>query len=178
MADNKYAPVSAATRPQFEERLREVLSHPTETTSHWDVPTKFVTKRDVIVYIGGQPGANDTPFDVVESLVEALVERGLARSARACDKDGVLACVARCCIEGSIGCFVLDDVEPTMDVVFGDATGGAVISVAPNAIEPLADQLDDIDVPYMALGQVGADRIIASGEPDNMTYVDLGLDEL
>lgn len=178
MADNKFAPVSAATRPQFEQRLREVLAKPVDATALWDIPTKFVDKRDLIVYIGGAPGSDETPFEVVESVVEALVERGLAKSARRCDADGILACVARCCVEGSIGCFVLDDAEPTLDTIFCDTSNGVVVSVSQSAIEPLADQLDDIEVPYTALGQVGADRIIASGEPDNMTYVDLALNEL
>lgn len=179
MADKRHTPPSAESRPQFEARLRELLQEaPATTATPWDAPTGFMNKRDLIVYIGGEPGSSDIPDSVITSVVEAVDERGFVQSARLCGSDSVVVAVGRSCVEGSIGCFVLDDEVPSLDTTFTPANGGAIITVAPEHIDELADQLDDIDVPYTALGQVGGNHIIASGEPDNMTYIDLSLNEL
>lgn len=179
MSDKNHSPLSSELRPQFEARLRELLAAaPASSATPWDAPTGFMNKRDLIVYIGGQPGASDIPDTVVASVVEAVDDRGFVQSARLCGSDSVLVAVARSCVEGNIGCFVLDDEVPSMESVFMPANGGAIITVAPEFIDELADQLDDIDVPYTALGQVGGSHIIASGEPDNMTYIDLSLEAL
>lgn len=178
MAAKKFGIVSAETRPQFEAKLRELLAEGASTKTPWDAPTEFMNKRDLIVYVGGLPGTSDVPGEVVTSVVAALDERGLVQSARPCASDSVVVAVARCCVDGNIGCFILDDEVPTLESVFKSAPNGAVITVNPEHIEDLADQLDDVEVPYTALGQVGGSHIIASGEPDNMTYIDLSLADL
>lgn len=178
MADNRFVPVSAESRPQFEARLRELLAQPVSVDTPWDAPTAFMNKRDLIVYVGGQPGDSDVPFDVVVSVIEGADERGYVQSARPCMSDSVVTAVARCAVEGSIGCFILDDEVPSLDTTFVPAEGGAIVTVMPEHIDDFADQLDDVDVPYTALGQVGGSHIIASGEPDNLTYIDLSLNEL
>lgn len=178
MARKKLSTVSAETRPQFEAKLRELLATPSSHETPWDAPTEFMNKRDMILYVGGLPGTEDIEAEVVTSVIEAVDNRGFVQSARPCGDDSVIVAIARCCIEGNIGCFVLDDEVPSLDGTFVAAKGGAIITVSPEYVGELADQLDDIDVPYTALGQVGGDRIIASGEPDNMTYIDLGLSEL
>lgn len=176
MAQKKFSIASAETRPQFEAKLCELFEvSNAKVKTPWDAPTGFINKRDLIVYIGGQPGSSDVPGEVVDSCVEALDERGFVESARPCGSDSVLIAVAHCCAEGGIGCFILDDEVPTLENVFVGAQGGVIITVHPEHIDDVADMLDDVDVPYTALGQVGGDRIIASGEPDNVTYIDLSL---
>lgn len=170
--------VSAEARPQFEAKLKELVADAYKVETPWNAPTGFMNKRDLIVYVGGEPGSNEVPERVVASVIETVDERGLIQSARPCGKDSVIVAVARCCEEGGIGCFVLDDEVPSFDTTFMSAEGGAIITVCAEDIDELADQLDDVDVPYTALGQVGGDRIIASGEPDNMTYIDLALTDL
>lgn len=170
--------VSAESRPQFEAKLKELINSESKVKTPWDAPTGFMNKRDLIVYVGGQPGDSDVPAEVVTSVIEAVDERGLVQSARPCGEDSVLVAVARSCVEGGIGCFILDDEVPSLETTFVGAQGGAIITVAPDYIDEVADQFDDVDVPYTALGQVGGDRIIASGEPDNMTYIDLALADL
>lgn len=179
MTGKKVEIASAQTRPQFEAKLRELLAQepPVEKTP-WDAPTEFMNKRDLIVYVGGQPGMKEIPLPVIISSIEGADERGFVQSARLCGGEAVLVAVARCCIEGAIGCFVLDDEVPSLDGTFVATTNGAIVTVPQEHIDDFADQLDDIDVPYTALGQVGGDRIIASGEPNNVTYIDLGLSEL
>lgn len=179
MARKQFEVVSAQTRPQFEAKLRELLvSGNAKVATPWDAPTGFVSEHDLIVYIGGQPGASDVPEEVIVSCIETIDERGYVESARPCGAESVLVAVARCCVEGSIGCFVLDDEVPSLETTFASANGGAIISVQAEHIDDVADMLDDVDVPYTALGQVGGDRIIASGEPDNVTYIDLALSDL
>lgn len=178
MSKSQIKIMSAQTRPQFEDRLRELVAVAYKVKTPWDAPTGFMNKRDLIVYVGGLPGESDVPDEVVVSCVEALDERGYVQSARPCGTDSVIVAIARCCEEGGIGCFVLDDEVPSLEDTFVSANGGAIITVSPEHIDDVADQLDDVDVPYTALGQVGGDRIIASGEPDNKTYIDLGLNEL
>ena len=56
--------------------------------------------------------------------------------------------------------------------------GCVLVSLPCDRVEQLADALDDVDVPYAALGQVGGDHIIVAGVPSNETYVDLALSEL
>lgn len=178
MSGNPFTPQSSPSRPQFEERLRELLAQPGSHETPWDAPTAFINKRDIIVYIGGVPGDSDVSDEVVSSVIEAVDERGFVQSARPCGSDSVVVAVARCCVEGSIGCFILDDEVPSFETTFTPANGGAIITVSPEHLNDFADQLDDIEVPYTALGQVGGSHIIASGEPDNVTYVDLPLTDL
>lgn len=178
MSRNQVKIESAQARLQFEAKLRELASVAYNIKTPWDAPTGFMNKRDLIVYVGGLPGDSDIPDEVITSCVEALDERGYVQSARLCGPDSVIVAIARSCEEGGIGCFVLDDETPSLENTFVSAQGGAIISVSPEHIDDVADQLDDVDVPYTALGQVGGDRIIASGEPDNLTYIDLALADL
>lgn len=178
MARSKIKLVSAESRPQFEAKLRELLAVPASHETPWDAPTGFMNKRDLIVYVGGMPGASEVEEDVIVSCVKSLDDRGFIQTARLCGADGIVTAVGRCCVDGNIGCFILDDEVPSMETTFTPAEGGALIAVSPEDIDEVADQLDDVDIPYTALGQVGGDRIIASGEPDNMTYIDLPLADL
>lgn len=176
MGDERRVTDSTNERVQFEGRLKEALGKPEPQSYDWGVTASFVEPRDIIVLVGYE--AEDEQ-DVVDSVLRAGIARGLIRSARSCGEDGAAPCVARCCKDGGIGCYVIESSDtPSLDEAFSPLVGCVVISVAPKHVETLADLFDDVDVPYIALGQVGGDRITFCAAPDDKTYVDLALDEL
>lgn len=167
---------SADERAQFERRLKDYMRKPESRSDDWGVTRGFVDRHDIIVLVGYEA---DDEQAVVDSVLRAGVARGLIRSVRSCGEGGAATCVGRCCKEGGVGCYVLESAEtPSLEEAFKPLDGCAIISVSPKHVEALADLFDDVDVPYIALGQVGGDRVIFCGAPDDKTYVDLAVDEL
>ena len=168
-------------RPMFETRLREELARPetvAEGNRAWDVPAGFQREHDIIVLVGRVAEGDAASSKVTDSVVDAASSEGLLRSARRCGDDGVATCVARCCKDGGLGCFVMEERESlTLDECFAAVPGRVVVSVAPARAQALADMLDDVEVPYAALGQVGGDRLVLA-DTDDKTLVDLPLSEL
>lgn len=165
-------------RSQYEGRLHEELACPDDTRA-FDAPTSFVDEHDIIVLVGnlGEDGDEDAP-EVVDSVVRAAIGKGVVKSARACGKGGIAACVARCCKEGGIGCFIIGEQDAVIfEESFAEVPGRVVVSVASRDVEDFADMLDDVDASYVALGQVGGDRIVLAGM-DVAVRVDLPVSAL
>lgn len=173
----------AAEYPELAARMVKALSQADEAETPWPVSTSFVASHDIVAIIGNLPGSDEdsdeTSSEVIDSVIDAAVSRGLIHSAREVGEDGLAIAVARCCRGGSIGCYIaVDDHEIRPEDAEVALAGCVLVSLPCDRVEQLADALDDVDVPYAALGQVGGDHIIVAGVPSNETYVDLALSEL
>lgn len=168
-------------------RVQACLEQPESPRLTWNISTHFIADHDIVALIGFVPddltdsavSEGDASTEVVSSVISALIERGLLHSARDCDASGLATCIARCCVEGSLGCFIaLDDQDINPNNAFAEVPGCVVVSFSADQVEDVADVLDDVDLSYSALGQIGGDRIIVSGMPSNRTYIDFTLSEL
>lgn len=182
MGDEKREATVATSedRSLFERRLREELAKPEGPAGDWHVPAGFVDRHDIIVLVGNTGDERDdcVPDEVVDSVVRAAAKDGLVKSARRCGEGGVATCVARCCKAGGLGCYVMGERETlSVEGCFEQMPGRVVVSASARRVQALADMLDDVDVPYAALGQVGGSRVTLAGT-DNEPLIDLELAEL
>jgi phosphoribosylformylglycinamidine synthase len=88
-------------------------------------------------------------------VVREAVRSGLVASAHDVSEGGLAVAVAECCIAGRLGARV------ELPDAFGEGPGGVVVSGPPGAIRQLEGMAADAG--FLRLGEVGGDRLVASG---------------
>jgi phosphoribosylformylglycinamidine synthase II len=87
--------------------------------------------------------------------VREAVRAGLVSSAHDVSEGGLAVALAECCIAGGLGARV------ELPDLFGEGPGGVVVSAPLASIDKLSETLSEHG--FMRLGEVGGDRLAASG---------------
>ena len=93
-----------------------------------------------------------------QAVRDTVREGGLA-SVHDMAEGGFLVAVAECCIAGGLGA-TLDMGGADLELLFGEAPGGFVVSGPQEAIDRLTER-----VPLDVFGTVGGDGLVVEGEP-------------
>ena len=92
-------------------------------------------------------------------LLATLAERGLVASAHDVSDGGLAVAAAECAMQGGLGAsIVLDSAVRTSALLFGESTGRALISFAPDDEAAVRALAREKGVPFSASGWVGGDR--------------------
>jgi phosphoribosylformylglycinamidine synthase len=92
-------------------------------------------------------------------LLATLAERGLVSSAHDISDGGLAVAAAECAMQSGLGgSIVLDSAVRTSALLFGESTGRALISFAPDDETAVRALAREKGVPFSASGWVGGDR--------------------
>jgi len=95
-----------------------------------------------------------------QEAVRALIARGLLKSAHDCSDGGVGVALCESAIIGAIGFDIaLDDGLPGAISLFSESQSRFVVSCAEADVDRVIDALEDADLPFSVLGDVGGDRL-------------------
>jgi phosphoribosylformylglycinamidine synthase len=104
-------------------------------------------------------------------LLATLAEEGRLASAHDVSDGGLAVALAECAMEGNLGAAIeLDSGLRLSSLLFGETTGRAVISFAPEAESAIRAAADSSRVPFSIIGRVGGDRLSISVR--NRTLID------
>ncbi|MBI2886760.1 MAG: phosphoribosylformylglycinamidine synthase subunit PurL [Chloroflexi bacterium] len=101
----------------------------------------------------------------LEARVQQLCLEGIrqswVRSAHDCSDGGLAVALAECCIAGGLGFTASALPQPGRAdaLLFGEAQSRIVVSVAPEHALALEERAQTLNVPLIALGAVGGDRL-------------------
>ncbi len=112
----------------------------------------------------GLPAIDVDAVLAAQAAVRDAVRSGALSSAHDIAEGGFAAAVAECCLEGGLGATLRIDVDANDHVealLFGEASGGFVVSGSEDALRALGES----GVPVDVLGEVGGDVLtIAAGD--------------
>ena len=95
-----------------------------------------------------------------QEAIRALIARGLLKSAHDCSDGGVGVAACESAIIGAIGFdMALDDGLPGAISLFSESQSRFVVSCAEADVDRVIDALEDADLPFSVLGDVGGDRL-------------------
>jgi len=116
---------------------------------------------------GKSAGPIDVDLEAEAALVDTLVagaEAGVLKSAHDCSDGGLAVALAESAMAGAVGVDVeLGDVQRLDATLFGEACGGAVVSVEPEDAARLVGFAARFDLRAARIGVVGGDRIVVRG---------------
>jgi phosphoribosylformylglycinamidine synthase len=97
-------------------------------------------------------------------LLATLAEKGLLASAHDVSDGGLAVALAECAMQGGVGATIaLDGAARSTALLFGESTGRAVISFAPEHEAAVRALAGEKNVPFSAAGWVGGDRLRIDG---------------
>jgi phosphoribosylformylglycinamidine synthase len=97
-------------------------------------------------------------------LLATLAEKGLLSSAHDVSDGGLAVALAECAMQGGVGATIaLDGAARSTALLFGESTGRAVVSFAPENEAAVRDLAKAKGVPFSAAGWVGGDRLRIDG---------------
>ncbi len=105
---------------------------------------------------------------LVRCTREAITD-GVLASAHDCAEGGIAVALAECCVAGSRGCEVALPAhgDARLDVIlFGEAIGRIIASLAPAGLPTLVHIARRLSVPHQVIGTVGGDRLRIGGDLD------------
>ena len=97
-------------------------------------------------------------------VVREAVRSGLVASAHDVSDGGLAVALAECCIAGGLGAWVKLEGE---HMLFGEGPGGVIVSGPSEALDELAETAAEGG--FMWLGQVGGERLVASGSAASLS---------
>jgi phosphoribosylformylglycinamidine synthase II len=109
-----------------------------------------------------------------QAAVRAAVRAGALSSAHDIAEGGLAVALAECCLEGGIGAEVELSSPASTVALFGEGSGGFLLSAAPDALDAL-DALER-DVSVRRIGTVGGERLAIQDQAQ--TSIALSLAEL
>lgn len=112
----------------------------------------------------------------VQKAALALIQSGLAVSAHDCAEGGLAVALAECCIAGRIGAEValMENLRPS-SILFGETQSRIIITIPKDKLDAVLQQLNNWQVPFKVLGNVGGDMLSITGSG---WKVNLGLQEI
>jgi phosphoribosylformylglycinamidine synthase len=125
--------------------------------------------KTVYGLVRGVPPALDLSAELaLQSLLVALADERLLRSAHDCSDGGIAVTLAECCFEtNGIGAEVTLDViaaarDPGLNgaaALFGESASRAVVSVRPDQVTAVLDRAARLHVPARVVGETGGNRL-------------------
>jgi len=149
-------------------------------------PSGFVAEGDVVLLMGGaSPVLDGSEYQkrwfgrvegrvpdvdleaeaVLQGVLRQAVADGMVRSAHDCSDGGPAVALAECCLRGNVGArLILDELlersAGRSDIaLFGETPTLVVVSAASTASGAFQKLCEGADVPCVALGTVGGDRL-------------------
>ncbi|MCL2526705.1 MAG: AIR synthase related protein, partial [Coriobacteriia bacterium] len=148
----------------------------------------FKTEGDTIILMGetfAEIGGSEylkTQFDLVagqipmldlelegrtQKALRELIAAGLINSAHDCSDGGVAVALIESAAQGGFGFEVaLDDELPAALSLFSESQSRVLISTSPEKVDAVLDALQQADVPFSVLGDVGGDRAVIKDKID------------
>ena len=130
----------------------------------------------------GLPAVDIAAAASAQALVRDAVRAGTLASAHDIADGGLAVALAECCLAGELGAEVdltslgahADDVNA---VLFGEGSGGFLVSGGPDALTELADRASE-GVPVLAIGRVGGGVLTVGRVGGESVAIELALGEL
>jgi phosphoribosylformylglycinamidine synthase II len=122
--------------------------------------------------VAGQPQIDLDAEARLQSVLVTLAAGGLVHSATDCADGGLAVALAECCILGDVGfngyggAWAFAGHERWDAALFGEGASRAVVSVAPELADAVAQRLGETDVPWVRLGTVQGNRMMLPGLVD------------
>ena len=112
----------------------------------------------------GPPPRIDLGHEIkMQNAVRDLIREGLVKSAHDCSEGGLAVAMAECCFnpERSFGADIELKTTDTSVVVtlFNESQSRIVISVAPENLQKTVSVLQERQIPFQQLGEVGGDQL-------------------
>ncbi|NLG10021.1 MAG: phosphoribosylformylglycinamidine synthase subunit PurL [Coriobacteriaceae bacterium] len=116
--------------------------------------------------VTGRPPLLDLELEGdVQRVVREAVRDGLLQSAHDCSEGGIAITLAECCIAGGIGALVdLDDELPAVASLFSETQSRIVVSVSEEQVSELITRLQQAQVPYSVIGEIGGESLSIEGK--------------
>jgi phosphoribosylformylglycinamidine synthase subunit PurL len=119
---------------------------------------------EYLALVHGREAGRIPPLDIdlerrLQAAVRDLIRRGWVRSAHDCADGGLAVALAECAIAGRRGARIQLPASPTTAELFGEAPSRLLITISPDAKDPVLTHLSEAEVPAIVLGRVtdGAD---------------------
>jgi phosphoribosylformylglycinamidine synthase II len=119
---------------------------------------------EYLAVVHGREAGRIPPLDIdlerrLQAAVRDLIRRDLVRSAHDCADGGLAVALAECAIAGRRGARIHLPASPNAAALFGEAPSRILITVSPDAKDPVLTLLSEAEVPAIVLGRVtdGAD---------------------
>jgi phosphoribosylformylglycinamidine synthase len=108
-------------------------------------------------------------------LLATLAERRLVASAHDVSDGGLAVALAECAMQGGLGASIaLDDAVRKSAQLFGESTGRAIVSFAPENEAAVRALASEKGVPFSAAGWVGGDRLRIEARGNQLIDESLG----
>jgi phosphoribosylformylglycinamidine synthase len=112
----------------------------------------------------GPPPRVDLAHEIkIQNAVRDLIREGLVNSAHDCSEGGLAVALAECCFnpEKLFGAKI--DLKagnaPATTVLFNESQSRVVISLAPENLQKIMSILQEREIPFQQLGEVGGDQL-------------------
>jgi len=113
---------------------------------------------------GRPPEINLQLEKLVQTTTLQLIEEGLVRSAHDCAEGGLAVALAECCLAGNLGAEIsLTDSMRASSLLFSESQSRIIISTPKDKLDVVLKRLNENQVPYKVLGNVGGDELSITG---------------
>ncbi|RDI95554.1 phosphoribosylformylglycinamidine synthase subunit PurL [Meiothermus sp. QL-1] len=113
--------------------------------------------------VHGLEAGSPPPLDLeherrVQAAIRALIARGLTRTAHDVAEGGLAVALAEMCFPRGLGAVLeLRSRQRPDALLFGEAAGRVLFTVAPDRLQEAVGLLEEMGLPYQVLGQVGGE---------------------
>lgn len=115
---------------------------------------------------GRPPELNFQLEKLVQKTTLSLIRKGLVKSAHDCSEGGLAVALAECCVASNKGADInLTDGNRATALLFAESQSRIVISTPKDQVDVVLHYLNEVEVPYKVLGNVGGSElsIVGSG---------------